>query len=67
MLHLIAFHMQRARKMWHLSIEAMVRGYNVYSERLDCSVGEEFPCTREVTYMFDPFAVAVMRGDAVIG
>lgn len=30
-------------------------------------MGEEFPCKREMSNSFDPFAVAVMRGDTVIG
>ena len=44
-------------------MEAMVRGYHVYKDIWTAVVGEEFPCKRETGNTFDPFAVAVMRGD----
>ena len=53
--------------MASFSIEAMVRGYHVYKHIWTAVVGEEFPCRREVGNTFDPFAVAVMRDDTVIG
>ena len=53
--------------MASFSVEAMVRGYHVYKDIWTAVVGEEFPCKREDGNRVDPFAVAVMRGDAVIG
>lgn len=53
--------------MAFFSIEAMVRGYHVYKDIWNADIGEEFPCKIEVGNKFDPFAVAVMRGDTVIG
>ena len=49
--------------MASFSVEAMVRGYHVYKDIWTAVVGEEFPCKRETGDTFDPFAVAVMRGD----
>ena len=48
-------------------IEAMVRGYHVYKDIWSAVVGEEFPCMKEVGNTLDPFAVAMMKGDTVIG
>ena len=53
--------------MASFSVDAMVRGYHVYRDIWTAAEGEEFPCKREVVNAFDPFAVAVMRGDTVIG
>ena len=39
--------------MASFSIEAMVRGYHVYNSIWTAAIGEEFPCKREVTNMFD--------------
>ena len=44
-----------------------MRGYHVYKDIWDAVVGEEFPCKREDGNRVDPFAVAVVRGDTVIG
>ena len=53
--------------MVSFSVEAMVRGYHIYNSIWTAAVGEEFPCKREITNTFDPFAVDMMRGDTVIG
>ena len=53
--------------MASFSVDAMVRGYHAYQDIWTATVGEEFPCKREMSNSFDPFAVAVMRGDTVIG
>ena len=53
--------------MASFSIEAMVRGYHAYKDIWTAVVGKESPCKQEVGNMFDPFAIAVMRGDTVIG
>ena len=43
-----------------------MRGYHVYKDIWTAVVGEEFPCKRETGNTFDPFAVAVMRGDTIV-
>ena len=48
------------------SVEAMVRGYHVYKDIWATVVGEELPCQREDGNRADPFAVAVVRGEAVV-
>ena len=53
--------------MASFSVEAMVRGYHIYEDIWTAVVGEEFLCKREISNTFDPFTVAVMRGDTVIG
>ena len=45
----------------------MVRGYHVYKDIWDAVVGEEFPCKHEDGNRANLFAVAVVRGDTVIG
>ena len=53
--------------MSSFSVESMVRGYHVYKDIWDAVVGEEFPCKRKDGNRVDPFAVAVVRGNTVIG
>ena len=53
-------------KMASFSVEAMVRGYHVYQDIWTAVIGEEFPYKREAGNTFDPFAVAVTRGDTNI-
>ena len=48
-------------------VEAMVRGYHVYEEIWDASIGEELLCAREPTNPRDPFAVAVVKSDQTVG
>ena len=48
-------------------VESVVRGYHVYKDIWDAVVGQEFPCKPEDGNRVDPFAVAVVRGDTVIG
>ena len=45
----------------------MVRGYHVYEEIWDASLGEELLCTREPTNPRDSFAVAVVKSDQTVG
>ena len=40
-------------------MEAMIRGYHVYSSVLDDKIGEELYCARETGNIRDPYAVAV--------
>ena len=53
--------------MASFSVEAVVRGYHVYKDIWTAVIDEEFPCKREDGNRVDPFAVAVRRGDDVIG
>ena len=48
-------------------IEAMVRGYHVYKEIWCAAVGEELSCIREMKSYCDPFAVAVVRLEVIVG
>ena len=54
--------------MWELisreDTEAMVRGYHVDKGIWATVVGEELPCQREDGNRADPFAVAMVRGEA---
>ena len=44
-----------------------MRGYYVYKDIWATVVGEELPCQREDGNRANPFAVAVVRGEAIIG
>ena len=48
-------------------VEAMVRGYHIYEEIWDASIGEELLCAREPTNPRDPFTVAVVKSDQTVG
>ncbi len=48
-------------------VEAMVRGYHVYREIWDATVGEELDCQRETANVLDTFAVAVIKGSVTVG
>ena len=44
-----------------------MRGYHIYSDIWEASLGEQLPCERESGNGADPFAVAVKRSGAVVG
>ena len=44
-----------------------MRGYHVYKDIWTASVGEHLPCRRETTNLADRFAVAVIKGENVVG
>ena len=44
-----------------------MRGYHVYKDIWATVVGEELPCQREDGNRANPFAVAVVRGEAIVG
>ena len=48
-------------------VEAIVRGYHVYEEIWDASIGEELLCARAPTNPRDPFTVAVVKSDQIVG
>ncbi len=49
------------------SVEAMVRGYHAYKDIWTAVVGEELPCQHERVNPRDPFAVAVLKDEAIVG
>ena len=48
------------------TVESMV-SYHVYKDVWTASIDEHLPCQRETTNPADRFAVAVMKGDTVVG
>ena len=48
-------------------VEAVVRGYHIYKEIWNSSIGEELFCAREPTNPRDPFAVAVVKSNQTVG
>ncbi len=46
-------------------VEAMVRGYHTYQSVWTAVVGEELPCQLETVNPRDPFAVAVLKDEAI--
>ncbi len=49
------------------SVEAMVRGYHTYKDIWTAVVGEELPCQWERANPRDPFGVAVLKDEAIVG
>ena len=49
------------------SVPSMVRGYHIYKDLWDASIGEEMSCQRKAENYTDPFAVAVMKDDNIVG
>ncbi len=49
------------------SVEAMVRGYHAYKDIWTAVVGEELPCQQKRANPRDPFAVAVLKDEAIVG
>ena len=47
--------------------ECCVRGYHVYKNIWDASIGEELACQREPSNGVDRYAVVVIKDDAVVG
>ena len=46
-------------KMNSFSVEAMIRGYHVYRDIWDASIGEVLRCQREASNPTDRYAVAI--------
>ena len=47
--------------------ECCVRGYHIYKNIWDTSIGEELACQREPSNGVNRYAVAVIKYDAVVG
>ena len=45
----------------------MVRGYHIYKDIWDALIGEELSCEREGANYADPFAVAIIKDDNIVG
>ena len=50
-----------ARGMERFTVESCVRGYHVYKDIWEASVGKELPCQRENGNRADPYAVAIVK------
>ena len=44
-----------------------MRGYHIYKEEWEATVGEELKCEREKNNAKDPYAAAVVRENAIVG
>ena len=51
----------------YFTVEAMVRGYHIYKEIWESSVGEQLICEIEETNRHDSHAVAVVKSRTVVG
>ena len=49
------------------SFTSVILGYHVYKNIWNAIVGDQLPCTRETSNRHDPFAVAVVKDDAMVG
>ena len=49
------------------TVESCVRGYHIYKDIWDATIGEELQCARESDNSNDRYAVAVRKNDAVVG
>ena len=49
------------------TVESCARGYHIYKDIWDATIGEELQCTRESNNSNDCYAVAVRKNDAVVG
>ena len=48
-------------------LNSVVRGYHVYKDYWEAATGEILRCREERTNIHDPFAVAIIKGDSVVG
>ena len=51
----------------YYEMEAMIRGYHVYTTVWDAQIGEELYCARETRNICDPYAVAIKKADLTVG
>ena len=54
------------RAMERFSIDSCVRGYLVYNDIWEASVGEELPCHSEGGNPTDPYAVVIKRSGVIV-
>ena len=53
--------------MESFELYSAVRGYHVYRDVLEPSIGEKRVARREFDYHFDKFAVKVLNGEETVG
>ena len=53
--------------MYEYQLQRCVRGYHIYKEEWEAAVGEELKCEREKNNAKDPYAVAVVRENVIVG
>ena len=53
--------------MERYTVKSCVRGYHVYKDIWEASIGEELICVRETSNPKDPFAVAVVKNEMIVG
>ena len=49
------------------TVENCIRGYHIYKDIWDATIGEELQCARESDNSNDRYPVAVSKNDAVVG
>ena len=54
-------------EMEELEIPSSVRGYHIYKDTWEVTVGEELECIREPTNSTDRYAVAVIKDGRIVG
>ena len=50
-----------------LAINSVVRGYHVYKDFWEAATGEILRCREERTNIHNPFTVAIIKDDSVVG
>ena len=53
--------------MYEYQLQWCVRGYHIYKEEWEAAVGEELKCEREKNNVKDPYTVAVVRENVIVG
>ena len=53
--------------MYEYQLQWCVRGYHIYKEEWEAAVGEKLKCEREKNNVKDPYAVAVVRENVIVG
>ena len=53
--------------MYEYQLQWCVRGYHIYKEEWEAAVGEELKCEREKNNAKDPYAVAVVHENVIVG
>ena len=49
------------------TVDSMIQGNHIYKAIWDSHLGEELVCRRERNNIPDPFAVAVLKSDVIVG
>ena len=49
------------------AVQTVVRGYHVYKQVWSATVGQVLPCQQERGNVHDPYSVAIVDGNTVVG